>query len=424
MLDLKAIRKNPEGIKKSLAKRLYEVNFDRLFIWDDKRKEIILDVESLKAKKNKVSKEIPELAREGKDISSLKIEMKDIGLKISELDGELKVLQGKIDEFLSCLPNIPDDDVVAGDKENNETLHHWGEKPEFTYEFKNHVDLATGLELIDYERGAKLGGNGYWIYRGKGAQLEWAILNYCIEEHIKDGYEFLLPPHILVNQCGYTAGQFPKFDEDVYYVGDTKEDPTHFLIPTSETALVNVHRDEILPGEMLPKKYFAYSPCYRKEAGSHRAEERGMIRGHQFNKVEMFQFTKPEQSKDALKELILKAEKLVQGLGLHYRLTKLAAGDVSATMATTYDIEVWLPSMGIYKEVSSASCSNDYQARRGNIRYRETSGEKPQFLHTLNASGLATSRIIPAILEQNQREDGSVVVPEVLRKYLNTDILK
>ena len=250
-----------------------------------------------------------------------------------------------------------------------------------------------------------------------GARMEWALLNFFIDEHIKDGYEMILPPHMLGYECGYTAGQFPKFEEEVYWIGNPTSSEKRFMLPTAETALVNLHRGEIMTPDELPKKYIAYTPCYRREAGSYRSEERGMIRGHQFNKVEMVQYTTAEGSDEAFEELVRKAETLVQKLGLHYRLEKLAAGDCSFSMARTYDIEVWIPSMGIYKEVSSASNARDYQARRGNIRYRGEDG-KIHLAHTLNASGLATSRVMPAIVEQYQNADGSVTVPEVLRPYM------
>lgn len=345
--------------------------------------------------------------------------MKEIADRIKVMDDELRVVEVDIKEFLSALPNIPADDVVAGGKENNQVVRTFGEKPEFDFEPKHHVDLVTDLGLIDYERGVKLGGNGFWVYTGDGALLEWALLNYFIEEHLKDGYEFMLPPHILTYQCGYTAGQFPKFADDVFKI-ETGEvnDRMQFILPTAETALVNFHRDEILSEEEMPKKYFAYTPCYRKEAGSHRADERGMIRGHQFNKIEMFQYTLPELSEGAFEELVNKAERLVRGLGLHHQVSKLAAQDCSASMGKTYDIEIWIPSMNDYKEVSSCSNAYDYQARRGNIRFRRKNSRKIELAHTLNASGLATSRVLPAIVEQYQQQDGSVIIPEVLRKWM------
>jgi seryl-tRNA synthetase (EC 6.1.1.11) len=425
MLDINEIRKDPERIRKALAKRLVDVDFTELLEWDQKRRSLIAESESLKAKKNKVSSQIPFLKKEGRDVSGLLAEMKDISEKVKQMDDELKDLEEKINKFIAALPNIPADDVVPGGKENNQVVRVYGEKPKFTFAPKNHVELVTSLGLIDYERGVKLGGNGFWLYTGDGALLEWALLNYFIEEHLKDGYEFILPPHILNYQCGFTAGQFPKFSEDVFRL-ETSEvsEKMQFILPTAETALVNLHRDEILNEDELPKKYFAYTPCYRKEAGSYRAEERGMIRGHQFNKVEMFQYTLPEESEKALDELIQKAERLVAGLGLHYRVSKLAAADCSASMGKTYDIEVWIPSMNDYKEVSSCSNAYDYQARRGNIRFRRKGSKKTEFVHTLNGSGLATSRVLPAIVEQFQQEDGSVVVPEVLRKWVGKDVLK
>lgn len=419
MLDIQRIRNNPEEVRLALQKRLYEVDFTELLSWDQQRRSIISQSEELKAKKNKVSAQIPVLIKQGTDVNPLKAEMKEISDRIKVMDDELKTVEAKINDFLAVLPNIPADDVIAGGKENNKVIRTFGEKPEFNFEPKNHVDLVTSLGLIDYERGAKIGGNGFWVYTGDGALLEWALLNYFIEEHLKDGYQFMLPPHILTYQCGYTAGQFPKFAEDVFKI-ETGEvnDRMQFILPTAETVLINYHRDEILNEEDLPKKYFAYTPCYRKEAGSYRAEERGMIRGHQFNKVEMFQYTLPEDSEAALDELVNKAERLVQGLGLHHRVSKLAAQDCSDSMGKTYDIEIWIPSMNDYKEVSSCSNAYDYQARRGNIRFRRKESKKTEMVHTLNASGLATSRLLPAIVEQYQQEDGSVIIPEVLRKWV------
>ncbi len=419
MLDIQRIRNNPEEVRLALQKRLYEVDFTELLSWDQQRRSIISQSEELKAKKNKVSAQIPVLIKQGTDVNPLKAEMKEISDRIKVMDDELKTVEAKINDFLAVLPNIPADDVIAGGKENNKVIRTFGEKPEFNFEPKNHVDLVTSLGLIDYERGAKIGGNGFWVYTGDGALLEWALLNYFIEEHLKDGYQFMLPPHILTYQCGYTAGQFPKFADDVFkIVTGEVNDRIQFILPTAETVLINYHRDEILNEEDLPKKYFAYTPCYRKEAGSYRAEERGMIRGHQFNKVEMFQYTLPEDSEAALDELVNKAERLVQGLGLHHRVSKLAAQDCSDSMGKTYDIEIWIPSMNDYKEVSSCSNAYDYQARRGNIRFRRKESKKTEMVHTLNASGLATSRLLPAIVEQYQQEDGSVIIPEVLRKWV------
>lgn len=424
MLDLNLIRKNTEKVKESLSKRMDNIDFTELLEWDEERRKLIIDIDILKSKKNKVSKEIPELKRKGEEVESYYLEMKEVSNNIKVLEDSLTPLEKKINIYLEALPNIPDDDVVAGGKENNKVIREWGKKPDFNFAAKDHVELVTSRNLVDYERGVKLSGNGFWVYRGDGAMLEWALLNYFIEEHLKDRYEFILPPHILNYQCGLTAGQFPKFEDEVFNVTDNKDKGnSQFLLPTSETALINLHRDEILKEEELPKKYFSYTPCYRVEAGSYRASERGMIRGHQFNKVEMFQYTKPEDSDAAFEELLNKAERLVQGLGLHYRVTKLAAKDCSASMAKTFDIEIWIPSMNEYKEVSSASNARDYQARRGMIRFKRNESKNTEFVHTLNASGLATSRLFPAILEQMQQEDGSILVPEVLRKWVGKERL-
>ncbi|AAK78004.1 seryl-tRNA synthetase [Clostridium acetobutylicum] len=425
MLDLDLIRNDTEKVKKALLKKIDNVDFTELLKLDDERRKLIHEVEVLKNKKNEASKQISNIKSQGGKVDeSFFKDIKEISNKISELETSLEPIKGKMDTFLEALPNIPDEDVLPGGKENNKVVHVYGEKPQFEFEPKDHVELSNIHDLIDYKRGTKLSGNGFWIYKGYGAILEWALLNYFIEEHIKDGYEFILPPHILNYECGRTAGQFPKFKDEVFKVGSNGEgEGMQFILPTAETALVNLHRDEILKEDELPKKYFAYTPCYRVEAGSYRASERGMIRGHQFNKIEMFQYTKPEDSDAALEELIGKAEKLVKGLGLHYRLSKLAAADCSASMAKTYDIEVWIPSMNEYKEVSSASNARDYQARRGKIRFRREETKKIEYVNTLNASGLATSRVLPAILEQMQDKDGSIVVPEVLRKWVGKDKL-
>ncbi len=419
MLDINLIRQNPEMVRERLARKGFEADFTEFIEIDAERRRLIQETEQLKAEKNKASAEIPRLKKEGLDTTEIMARMKQVSDQTRQIDEQLAELSARQQEFLDSLPNLPADDVVAGGKENNAVIKVFGSKPEFDFEPKHHVDLVENLGIIDYTRGAKLGGSGFWVYRQDGARLEWALLNYFMQEHLKDGYEMLLPPHILTYQCGYTAGQFPKFKDDVFQLRrDDGEGFTHFILPTAETALVNMHRDEILNEAELPYKYFAYTPCYRKEAGSYRAEERGMIRGHQFNKIEMFQYTVPEQSDAALEELVGKAAALVEGLGLHHRISKLAAGDCSASMTKTYDIEVWIPSMNDYKEVSSASNAGDYQARRGNMRFRRQASGKTEFVHTLNASGLATSRILPAIVEHYQQADGSVIIPEVLRPWM------
>ena len=423
MLDINRIRENPEGVKEALKKKLWDADFTELLEWDKRKKELIQFVEGNKAEMNKLSASVPQAKKNGEDVSKIFAKVKEIAAKNAESDKELKELEDKIFNFLAELPNIPDEDLLGGGKENNKPIKVFGKKPEFDFPLKDHVELATSLGLVDYDRGAKIAGRGAWIYTNLGARLEWALLNYFISEHLKDGYTFILPPHLLNEASGFGAGQFPKFREDVFWLDGLE--PKRFLLPTAETALVNLYRDEILKEEDLPKKFFAYTPCYRREAGSYRTEERGMIRGYQFDKVEMVQYTKPEDSDAAFEELVRKAESLVAGLGLHYQVSKLAAGDISHSMARTYDIEVYLPSMGIYKEVSSASNARDYQARRTMCRYRDNATGKTRYVHTLNASGLATSRIFPAILEQFQQADGSVKIPEVLRPWMGgLEVLK
>ena len=417
MLDIALIRQNPDRVARALKKRVDHIDFTDLLAWDATRRAHIAETGRLREKRNKVSARIPALKKAGEDIAPVQREMRDVSARIKTLETELAEIEQRIRAFLEGLPNIPADDVPPGGKENNRPIRTWGEKPAPDFQAKDHVDLVADLRLIDYARGVKMGGAGFWLYIGDGARLEWALLNYFIDSHLADGYEFVLPPHILNEACGFAAGQFPKFADDVFHL-KTGGDKVQFLLPTSETALINFYRDEILSEGDLPKKFFAYTPCYRKEAGSYRTQERGMIRGHQFNKIEMFQFARPENAGAALEELIGKAEKLVQGLGLHHRVSLLAAKDVSASMAKTYDIEVWIPSMGEYKEVSSASNAGDYQARRGRVRFKRTETGKNAFVHTLNASGLATSRIIPAIVEQCQNRDGSVAIPQVLRPYM------
>ncbi|MCI7530283.1 MAG: serine--tRNA ligase [Christensenellaceae bacterium] len=419
MIDINLIRTEPEKVKAALLKKGYEADFSAPLEWDTERRKLISEVETLKARKNKVSAEIPTYKKEGKPVGVIFEEMREIGNEIAKIDERVADLEDKIFEFVACLPNLPDDDLVAGGKENNAVERVIGKKPEFDFTPKNHVDLCTSLGLIDYERGVKLSGGGFWMYRGMGARLEWALLNFFVSEHLADGYEFILPPHQLGYNCGFGAGQFPKFADEVYWLDvDADRKKNRFMLPTAETALVNVYSGEIIDESKLPIKMFAYTPCFRKEAGSYRSEERGMIRGHQFNKVEMVQYAHPDHSDEAFEELVNKASRLVEKLGLYHRVSKLAAGDCSASMARTTDIEVWIPSMGIFKEVSSVSNARDYQARRNNTRFRDAVTGKTRYVHTLNGSGLATSRIMPALVEQYQNADGSVTVPEVLRPFM------
>lgn len=418
MIDIRKIEENQIEIEKALGKRSPGIKLDEIVKTSAERRRLITNVSKLQEERNKVSKEIPNKKKNGENVDELILRMREVGDEIAIRNSEVREIEEKLNDMLSALPNIPDDDVLAGGKENNQVLLTWGKQPEFDFQLKDHCTLAEELNMIDFKRGVKLAGQGSWIYKGVGAELEWALLNFFVDSHLKDSWEFTLVPHMLNYECGYTAGQFPKFQNEVYWLDGTYRKDGRFLLPTAETALVNLHRDEVLLEEELPKKYFGYTPCYRREAGSSRVEERGTVRGHQFNKVELIQYTKDGDSERAFEEMLAKAQKLIQDLGLHYQLSKLAAGDCSASMCRTYDIEVWIPSMGIYKEVSSVSNSRDYQARRGNMRYREKDTGVIKYMHTLNASGLATSRLLPAILEQNQMQDGSVLIPEVLRKYM------
>jgi len=423
MLDINYILENKEHVKELLARKLYEADIDGLVENIQTKRKLMKLVEDNRASQNQLSKSVPQVKKEGGDVNAIFAKVKALAAENKENEEKLKVLDEEINKVLVALPNLPDEDLLGGGKENNKAIKYYGEKPEFGFKIKNHVELAESLGLIDYTRAAKVSGHGTWFYTDLGARLEWALINFFISEHIKDGFTFILPPHLLNYESGFTAGQFPKFEEDVFEIEGT--DPKKFILPTAETALVNYYRNEILDEEELPKKMFAYTPCYRKEAGSYRTEERGMIRGYQFNKVEMFEYTAEEDSDRAFEELVRKATNLVEKLGLHFRLEKLAAGDCSHSMARTYDIEIYIPSMEIYKEVSSVSNARSYQARRGMMRYRTKEDKKLKYMHTLNGSGLATSRVFPAILEQYQQEDGSVIVPEVLRPFMGgIEVLK
>lgn len=413
MLDINKIRNNKEEIKKSLLKRLDEKDFnlDEIIALDDKRKKLLSEVELLKAERNKESKQkpTPEIIQK----------MKEVGDRIKNLDEQIRNVEEELKEKLSSLPNIAANDVVAGGKENNQVIKTFGKKPKFSFIPKDHVQLAESLDIIDYEKGANIAGSGFWVYKGDGALLEWSLLNYFIDFHRKNKYIFLIPPFLLTEKSAYTSGHLPKFKDDLFWTQDKL-----CLNATSEMMVSNYHRDEVLDEKSLPLKYFAFSTCFRREGGGYRKEERGMIRGHQFNKIEMFQFTLPEKSWNAFEELRKNAEKLTSDLGLHFQSVLLAARDISDSMAKTIDIEVFIPSMNIYKEVSSISNALDYQARRGNIKYKDRKTGKNEFVHTLNASGLATSRIIPAILEQFQQKDGSVKMPKVLQKYTGFKVIK
>ena len=416
MIDIRYIEEHPEEVRERLAKKNWDFDPTPILELSKKRRTLLKEVESSKAEQNKLSASVPEVKKAGGDVKPIFAKVKELGAANKAKEEELRKIETDLQGLVEVLPNLPDPDLAAGGKEDNEPIYKWGNPRTFDRKtMKDHVELAESLGLIDYKRAAKISGSGTWIYTGLGARLEWALLNYFVSSHLADGYEMILPPHILNYESGYTAGQFPKFKDEVFWLEGVE--PRKFILPTAETALVNVYRNEILSYKDLPKKFFAYTPCYRKEAGSYRTEERGMIRGYQFNKVEMVQYTTDEGSDAAFEELVKKAQRLIEGLGLAYQIDKLAAADCSHSMARTYDIEVYIPSMGIYKEVSSVSNARDYQARRGMIRYRDEEG-KIHFCHTLNGSGLATSRVFPALLEENQQPDGSVKIPEALRPFM------
>ena len=410
---IKKIVSNPDLFVKAFKKRNFVFNPDEIIELYTKRKELMFFIEKNNSEHNKLSLIIAnnkEMQKNKKIIENIK-KNKEINI-LKKI--ELKKIEDKLLQIISELPNLPDEDVKAGNKENNEVIKIYN-KPtkDLNFKIKDHVELAKNLNLIDYDRSAKISGKNTWIYKGIGAELEWALINYFIDEHLKNNYQFMLLPHIVNQQTSFGAGHFPKFKDAIFKIdGEDK-----YLISTAETVLVNLHSGEILKKTELNKKYFAFTPCYRKEAGSYRTEERGMIRGYQFNKVEIVQFTTQESSDSAFEEMLNIVINLVKKMKLHFRVSKLAAGDCSFAMARTYDVEVFLPSMGIYKEISSVSNARDYQSRRNSTKYKDKDG-KIYFCHTLNASGLATSRLFPAILEQFQQEDGSVIIPEVLRPFL------
>ena len=417
MIDINRIVNDTQKVKEGLLKRISEEDLDLDKIIDvyKERKELQTEYDQQRSEQNKYNEKMSRIEKGSEEFRDLVSELKEKSNQVKEIEIRLREKEIELKHLLEILPNIPDDDVVSGGKENNKAIKTYGEKPEFDFEIKDHLQLGQDLGILDFETASKMSGANFSMYRGKGAQLEWALINYFIAEHIKDGYEMIIPPHIVNSDAAYTAGQLPKFKDDVYWVNEDQ-----CLIPTAETSLTNIYKDEIVDGQQLPRKFFAYTPCYRREAGSYRANERGLIRVHQFNKVEMYIFTTEDKSEDALEELQNKAERLVEGLGLHYNSVQLAAGDCSAPAAKTIDVEVWLPALEQYYEVSSISNARDYQARRGNMRYKEKDG-KIKYMHTLNASGLATSRLMVSILETYQQPDGSVLVPEVLQKYTGFD---
>jgi seryl-tRNA synthetase len=417
MIDIRLVRADKQAVEKKLKTKDPEIDLSPIVALDERIRVIKMTVEELKATRNHLSKQIGEKKRLKQDVSEVMDEVAGLGDKIAILDQELSALEHELNQKLACLPNLPRDEIkVSADPKDNVCIKTFGQKREFAFPFKNHVELNEHLQLFDFKRGAKISGSGWPVYSDMGARLEWALLNYMVDIQLENGFQMWMPPHLVRPEIMFGSGQLPKFEKQLFKISD--EDYHLYLIPTSEIAMNGLYYDEILKEEELPKKLFSYTPCFRREAGAAGSQERGLIRMHQFNKVEMFAFTKPDQSDGVFEQMMASAEMILQGLNMHYRNMLLVTGDMSFAAAKTVDIEVYLPGQNRYYEVSSVSNCTDYQARRSQIRYRHKE-EKPELVHTLNGSGLATSRLMVALLENNQNEDGSVTLPVVLHKYLN-----
>ena len=417
MLDVKILRANLEEVKEKLKFRGEDLSdLGRFEELDVERRQLLVQTEELKSKRNEVSQQIAQLKREKQDANSMILEMRQVGDKIKELDERLRTVETELEQLLLSIPNIPHESVPVGETEDeNVEIRKWGEVRQFNFEPKPHWDLGTDLNILDFERAAKVTGSRFVFYKGLGARLERALINFMMDLHMDEhGYEEILPPY-MVNRTSMTGtGQLPKFEEDAFKI----KEEDYFLIPTAEVPVTNLHRDEIINGDQLPLAYTAYSACFRSEAGSAGRDTRGLIRQHQFNKVELVRFVKPEDSYAELENLTGHAEKVLQLLELPYRVLSMCTGDLGFTAAKKYDIEVWIPSYESYREISSCSNFESFQARRANIRFRREAKGKPEYVHTLNGSGLAIGRTVAAILENYQQEDGSVIIPKVLRPYM------
>ncbi len=419
MIDIKSLRDSPDIAKAALGRRLSDMaaQVDQVLSWDRERRSLLQDVEELKAKRNRASKEIAAAKRLGEDTSQLLAGLKEASDRIKKLDQELREIESRLRETLLRFPNFPLPEVPAGDDSNNRIIRSWGEPPEFAFTPRAHWDLGELLGILDLTRGARISGSGFPVFRGLGARLTRALVAYMIDVHVKEhGYTEIAPPYLVTAETALGTGQLPDHEGIMYRTEDGL-----YLIPTAEVPVTNLHRGEILKASDLPVGYVAYSPCFRREAGAHGKDTRGIIRVHQFDKVELVRLTEPQHSAAEHELLLGHAERILQDLGLPYRVVLLAAGDIGLASAKTYDLEVWAPGAHMWLEVSSASTFTDYQARRANIRYRPRQDSKPSFVHTLNASGLALPRTIIAILENYQQEDGSVVIPDQLVPYLGTD---
>ena len=419
MLDIREIRENRDAVETRLRARDASIDLGEIVSLDEERRLLIARVEELKAERNRGSQEVGRRKQAGEEAVDLLAHLSEIADRIAALDGELREVESKIEERLGLLPNLPHESVPAGGKEANLVLREVGEKPEPGFLIRHHLELAEEKGILDFRRAAAIAGARFPMYVGAAARLEMALIQFMFARHVERGYVPILPPFLANAKSFYVSSQLPKFADDVYHI----EKDDLYLNPTAESLLVNLHRDEILAIEELPKNYVAYTPCFRREAGSYGEEERGLIRVHQFNKVEMFKFSAPDISYDELESLITDAEGVLQALGLHYRVVLLATEDMAQQSSKTIDLEVYLPGQGRYYEVSSCSNCEAFQARRGNIRYRPAPKAKPEFVHTLNGSGLATSRLMAAILENNQSEDGSVRIPEVLQGAVGAEMI-
>ncbi|MDI6703533.1 MAG: serine--tRNA ligase [bacterium] len=423
MLDLRFIRENFQYVKEALSKRGGINNLSEVISLDRKRREILQEVEKLKAKRNIVNKEIGDKRRKGIIAEDLILQMRGVSQRIKNLEDDLSKIEIELNDALLLVPNIPHPTVPVGqtDAENQE-VRTWGNPPKFSFTPRSHFEIGERLGILDFESAAKITGARFTIYKGLGARLERALINFMLDLHTKEhGYLEVLPPFMVNSRAMIGTGQLPKFEEDLFKCKDTD----FYLIPTAEVPITNIHRDEILNGERLPIYYTAYTPCFRAEAGSYGKDTKGLIRQHQFNKVELVKFVKPEDSYSELEGLLQDAETVLKRLGLPYRVVNLCTGDLGFSASKTYDIEVWVPSQGVYREISSCSNFEDFQARRAGIRFRREKGAKPEYVHTLNGSGLAIGRTVVAILENYQTSDGSVLIPEALRDYMDeVDIIK
>ncbi len=416
MLDIKLLRKDKDLIEKKIKTKDPHAEVSIVLELDHHLRELKTKAEQLKSSRNEISERIGELKRQKKDVAALMTSVTGMSDEIQSLDHQIAPLEERFTFALASLPNLPMDDIkISQDPRDNVIIKEFQKKPQFNFPFKNHLELNEKLHLFDFKRAAKISGTGWPAYRGMGARLEWALINYMIETHLKNGFEQWMPPLLVRREVMFGCGQLPKFDNQQFKI----QDPDYhlYLIPTAEASLNGLHSDEILTEDQLPLKYIAYTPCFRREAGAAGSQERGLIRMHQFNKVEMFAFTKPADSASMFETMMASAEEILQGLELHYRNALLVTGDMSFAAARTIDIEVWLPGQNRYYEVSSVSNCTDYQARRSQIRFKSKEG-KTEFVHTLNGSGLATSRLMVALLENNQNADGSVNIPKVLHRFM------